>query len=671
MRTGSWVRRRSVRAGIAVAAVAALAAGAVALGLDGSAPAARRTPTSAPTGTATSTPTDPGTGTESDIGTVSGTVTDSAGEPVAGLAVAVRSHPLEAVQGLPTAPPGPAWTATTDEAGRYAVPGVLAGAVRVQFGPVGAGGLAVEFNGDAPTVDLAPDLEVTAGEELQVDAELGDEARLEGTVRALPGTGPEGRRTVVAELRVGDTWVDVAQVAAGARGRYVLRRLPAGSYRVRAEGAASGRVHHPAAPTASRVDVVRVRAGDTVDGVDITMRGPGRLVGQALAADGTPLAGTWVNVYERAASTSKGSFVVGLRRVRADATGRFELALPARDYGIWVGAGAFPYLCSDTVRALVDRVTLTSGTTTVRDARARPTSTISGRVTDDAGRPIRGAAVRATPVASACEASATTGPDGRYRMRGVVAGRYDVWFSSDAGHLPQGLSVGRGERVLTVAPGRPVTGVDASLARGGRIVGRVSLVGEGSPAELVVYADSDPVPGEDVTYSAEARVGPDGRFELVALHPATYRLRFAGFDEGSVLTHYDGDGTTSTSAADAVGVEVPAGTTIRGLEALLDLSARVEGRVVDGDGAPRKDIQVVAYASDPATGEWEEVASAWTGGQGRYAVKGLPAGTYRIGFAGGEQFHPGAESVEDADDVILEPGETAAGLDAELVFEWD
>lgn len=671
MRIGSRVRHRSVRAGIAVATVAALAAGAVALGLGGAAPAARRAPANAPadpgSGDASGSDSDP----DDDTGTVSGTVTDSAGEPVAGLAVAVRSHPLEAAGGFPSALPGPAWSGTTDDEGRYVVTGVPAGAVRVQFGPAGVGGHAVEFNDDAPTVGLAPDLEVTPGEDLQVDAQLVDEARLEGTVRAAAGVARERRTTVVAVLRVGGAWVDVAAGITGRRGRFALRHLPPGEYRVRAQSRASGVVHHPAAPRATRVDVLRVAEGDVLQDVDVTLRGPARLVGRALAADGTPLAGEWVNVYEQALSTSKGSLVVGQQRVRADGAGRFAFTLPARDYGVWVGDSPFPLGCSADVLAAADGISTTTGTTTVRDVRASARSAVSGRVTDEAGRPVAGALVRAVPVGSACEASARSGPDGRYVLRDVVPGRYDVWFSSDAGHLPQDLSGDGGSAVLTVAPGRAVTGLDASLARGGRIVGRVDQVGDAGTEGLVVWADSEPVPGEDETYSAQARVGAGGRFVLVGLHPGTYRLRVGGFDEGSVITHYDGDGATSPSAADAVGVEVPAGTTVRGLEVLLDRSARVTGQVVDGDGAPRKDIQVVAYLSDPATGDWEEVASAWTGGRGRYALAGLPPGTYRVGFAGGVLFHPEAGSVEDADDVVLGPGEHAGGVDAELVFDWD
>src|SRR5690606_18884930 len=115
--------------------------------------------------------------------------------------------------------------------------------------------------------------------------------------------------------------------------------------------------------------------------------------------------------------------------------------------------------------------------------------------------------------------------------------------------------------------------------------------------------------------------------------------------------------------------EVSLARTLRLPDTLLDLTGRITGRVTDADDRPRPQIQVAAYRRDEA-GEWQEVASTWTDGSGRYTLRNL-GGTYRIGFAGLHEFFPDVADVEDADDLEVDPGQAVRGVDAELHFDWD
>lgn len=108
-------------------------------------------------------------------------------------------------------------------------------------------------------------------------------------------------------------------------------------------------------------------------------------------------------------------------------------------------------------------------------ARSAP-ATVTGRVTDGK-RPLAGVVVVLAlgpgMRSQNSNLGAKTDADGRYRLGGVPAGRYEITPAAPA-HVVSGSIDGRWGRTLMVNPGETIENVDFRLTRGGVITGRVT-----------------------------------------------------------------------------------------------------------------------------------------------------------------------------------------------------
>lgn len=119
---------------------------------------------------------------------------------------------------------------TTRNSGAYDLGGLRGGTYRLGFRDT-SGDLAIEFSGDAATVDEAGDVTVLAG-----DTSLGNDAVLAAgghiTGRVTNGAGAPVAATVVAYRKVATAWRPVTTTLAGLDGTYDLAQLAGGAYRV-------------------------------------------------------------------------------------------------------------------------------------------------------------------------------------------------------------------------------------------------------------------------------------------------------------------------------------------------------------------------------------------------------------------------------------------------------
>jgi len=105
-------------------------------------------------------------------------------------------------------------------------------------------------------------------------------------------------------------------------------------------------------------------------------------------------------------------------------------------------------------------------------------------------------------------------------------------------------------------------------------------------------------------------------------------------------------------------------------------SGIISGKVTKLGGAALADIDVTVYKEFDDEGEtyWDEaeVDPVVTEADGTYSVTGLAAGTYRIGFddfASGNyigEYFENKDNIDEASDIVVETGATAAGKNAEL-----
>lgn len=187
--------------------------------------------------------------------------------------------------------------------------------------------------------------------------------------------------------------------------------------------------------------------------------------------------------------------------------------------------------------------------------------------------------------------------------------------------------------------------------------GMVTDVGGRAVEGAMVFMYSSP----DVKRSADfisPRTGKDGLFHIV-LTPGRYwvvaRVK-KGEEFGPLLP---GD----RHSGDPREVEIAAGRESEATFVVADIKdiiregrkgrtgpLRVSGRVLDKDGAPVRDVYVIANKKDRITG-MPDYISAWVDSAGRYTLV-LPRGRYYLGSA--KEFPPGSDFVIDREATTLD-----------------
>jgi protocatechuate 3,4-dioxygenase beta subunit len=282
----------------------------------------------------------------------------------------------------------------------------------------------------------------------------------------------------------------------------------------------------------------------------------------------------------------------GVARLRGVAPGPHQLILTAAGY-----APSFPLLQSAVPGGAIQSLVVTM----------HPGVAVGGRVVDDAGHPIAGATVtgesaaRAEPIADARTAPVTDA-DGRWRLAAVAPGT--VRFRARDGQHAPGSSA-----PLNVDGKSALDGVDIVLSRGGRVAGHV-VTHEGRPA-----------PGASVRVGerggpplAEVRCDAEGAFDLSGLPRRTVELLAVGPEGSSRTESFDLGARAEETAA----------------RLSLDVDASIAGIVVKGDGTPVPEAQVSAIAQEGRGGALRDLPMTVTDGGGRFTLRGLPEGAYRL-----------------------------------------
>ena len=263
---------------------------------------------------------------------------------------------------------------------------------------------------------------------------------------------------------------------------------------------------------------------------------------------------------------------------------------------------------------------------------------------------------------------ARTDAVGTYLIAGLPVGDYRIGFSDhtaahvdefydDAKTLSEALDV-------TVAGDAVISGIDAELAHGGRITGRVSDT-SGSLEGVLVTAFSYEPDGGYWNVAGQASADASGLYQLHGLSTGPYRLRFDDPD-GNHFSAYFPDTTEVEDASDVAVVE---GAVTGDVDCVLEGAGGIDGAVSAG-GEPIEGVRVEAHMWDDAIQTWTLAGEAKTDDGGQYAIGPLEFGSYRVAFDSSgsyvDEWFDDVSSIDFASDVFVTPGATMATVDATL-----
>lgn len=207
------------------------------------------------------------------------------------------------------------------------------------------------------------------------------------------------------------------------------------------------------------------------------------------------------------------------------------------------------------------------------NAMLLPGGSISGVVLGGTPRvrPQGAVCIEAVPTArNRFGGSGATSPSGRYIVRGLTPGVYQVFFdpnclvnvSTQVGQWYKNQPAQRRAAPVRVRVGRTHTGIDARLANDGSISGRVTGPSSTALTGACVTAVSLAAGARAVTAVTEK-----GGYALVDMPPGRYRVRFSsGCGSTGLATQWWRDAPTK---AEATVITVKAGTDTGGISAAL------------------------------------------------------------------------------------------------------
>jgi protocatechuate 3,4-dioxygenase beta subunit len=583
-----------------------------------------------------------------ETGSISGTVRDSAGNPIEGVDVWVFSRQVPDHQA----------SAVTLSDGSYTVFGLASDTYLVDFSK-GNSPYIKQYLGGVSSFEGAT--EVTVGSRngsVGNDAILVTGATISGFV-----TDPYGQPVEGVDVGI---WYEGGGSGGGARtdsgGFFQWAGAPAGSFKLNYSKWDSPYVTAFSGGTtsSSAATIFEVVLGQVFTQGDFQMIQGASISGVVRDAEGNPVEGVQVS----AARPSDGGFsdnsaADGSYEIRHVDAGSYTLQFSKFPFGsvFWGGASSESGATVLTI-ALGDVLTemnvfLPAG------------ASISGVVRDSAGNPIQGVKVSASesPCCSGSSSAATTSADGSYTVQGLSAGNFTVYFSkNESSYVSQylgGSTSSFGATVLSVSAGDALTGKDATLATGASISGVVRDSG-GNPIEGVsISVNSSPCcsGGSGYAYSAS-----DGSYKVEGLPAGTYSVQF--FKQGSpFISQYLGASTSSPQGS----LTVEAGAVLTGKDVTLIAGASIAGTVRDAAGNPIEGVSVNANSSPVSCSYCYTTTLA----DGSYQINGLPAASYRVQFSKYQssyvsQYFGGTASYSAATLISVAAGSVLLGKDATL-----
>ncbi|MCX6583364.1 MAG: carboxypeptidase regulatory-like domain-containing protein, partial [Candidatus Aminicenantes bacterium] len=287
---------------------------------------------------------------------------------------------------------------------------------------------------------------------------------------------------------------------------------------------------------------------------------------------------------------------------------------------------------------------------------------ISGRVTDESGNGIANVHIKVYNFGQDYFGYYSTDINGFYEVSGISARNYKLFFDTyDAGNYihewyNDKVSFDTADPV-TVTGGQTTSNIDAQLAPGGIISGRVTDNSGNGIQGIYVY-----IYDLSESYIPSSYTNSEGYYSFVGLPGGSYKICFRDYQQNYISEWYNDK--ISFDTADPV--IVISGQTTPNIDAQLAPGGIISGRVTDNSGNGIQGIGV--YISNSSE---SYISSNYTNSEGNYSVGGLPGGSYKIHFSAYQQnyipeWYNDKVSFDTADPVTVISGQTTPNIDAQL-----
>jgi hypothetical protein len=559
-------------------------------------------------------------------GTITGTVRNSANAPVASVSIAVVNRQNVVVSNGVTNAQG-AYSATGLPSGTYFVRTNLS-ATAPYLGQVYASpsNLVCE---SCNAAELGSAVTVTAPATVSnINFTLAAAGGISGTVRDSSQAGIPN----VTMLLANSAGTFVKDVLTNAQGVYTFSGLATGQYYVRTNtGQYVNQVYSGVVCANCSIltgTPITVTAGATTTGRDFELSTGGRINGVVTAAAGGPIEGVTISVATGtgvtagvAVTNAAGAYQVagltpGTYFAKASNTlGYINEVFDNLTCANCSGLGGTPIVVTATTPATASFVLVPGGG-------------IAGTVTvRDDGLPLSGARVSIFNSANQPVTEMLTNDAGVWSTGvGLPVGRYYASFSA-AGYVPKAYNnitcvscPINSTTQIVVAAGAITSGIDAALAEGGRLAGRITDTNN-APVEGVLVTVFDKKSGTPV---GSATSGANGNYAVLGLPSGTVTARTSNM-LGYIDELFDDTACATCSPTTGKSIAVVAGATTADVNFSLVRGGRIGGLISAQGGGPLAAVTVSIY--DPLN---RLVATTMTNPIGAYITSGLPAGRYFV-----------------------------------------
>jgi O-glycosyl hydrolase len=547
--------------------------------------------------------------------------------------------------------------AVTDASGAYTIAGLSNGNYRVQFAPPyfesTLNYLTQYYNGKANESEADQVAVTVGGITPNVDAAMQAGGEIRGTVTGAPSKG------ALTGVQVCASGPASRCATTNASGEYVITGLPSGSYTVHFYGTTEyAPQYYKAKVYSSEAQAVSITAGSSTPAIDAELQPGATISGTVTAAVGSaPLEGVDVcrtAVHEEFFSSCTST----------NAQGEYSFAeLASTEYKISFSSYTRNYLTQyyhgKASLAEAEPVAVAPGETKSGiNAAMQAGGQITGTVTSVATKlPVSGANVAVYTAALSYLRSATTNAKGEYTVPGLATGTYKVSFEATSQNLVAEYynqkPYSNEATGVEVTTGTTTSGIDAAMALGGELKGKVIDATTKAP-----LADVSVLLAGNTT--AFGYTNAAGEYDVKALSPGSYTASF--FATGYEVQYYNG----KTKLGEATPVAVAAGSVTESINAAMQSLGSISGVVTDGTThAVVVGVQVCDYREAGGL-----VTCTSTNGSGQYTFSGLTAGNYTVGFFPGEaylsQYYNGKPSSGEATKVAVAQGAAVTEINAAL-----